>query len=91
MSISTPRCPELSGACARNAVASLRNSGYAPLGSLTCEFCDGTLILSGCVPSFFLKQMAQEVAMRTPGVDRVKNDLRVDVSISYSRHNRVDS
>ena len=41
------------------------------------EFHDGVLRLSGCLPSFYLKQQVQALAHRTPGVTRVVN--RIDV------------
>ena len=39
---------------------------------------DGTVTLSGTVPSFGLKTLAGEVAMGTKGVAELKNDLLVD-------------
>lgn len=36
-----------------------------------------TLILTGCLPSFYLKQLLQEALRRVDGVDRIDN--RVDV------------
>jgi osmotically-inducible protein OsmY len=47
-------------------------------GRLVCsEFHDGVLRLSGCLPSFYLKQLVQALAHRIPGVSRVVN--RIDV------------
>lgn len=39
---------------------------------------DGTVTLSGTVPSYGLKMLAGEVAMRTRGVAELTNDLQVD-------------
>ena len=39
---------------------------------------DGTVTLSGSVPSYGLKMLAGEVAMRAKGVAELKNDLLVD-------------
>ena len=39
---------------------------------------DGTVTLSGTVPSYGLKMLAGEVAMGTKGVAELKNDLLVD-------------
>lgn len=47
------------------------------------EFHDGVLRLSGCLPSFYLKQQVQALAHRTPGVSRVVN--RIDVRDAVSR------
>ena len=44
---------------------------------ILCEFRDGSLRLSGTVPTFHLKQAAQELAAHTPGVREVQNDLQV--------------
>lgn len=40
-------------------------------------FQDGTLRLSGCLPTFYLKQIVQTIAHRTPGVRRVLNQIEV--------------
>jgi hypothetical protein len=36
-----------------------------------------TLYLSGRLPSFYLKQLVQEIVRRLPGVHRVRNDIAV--------------
>jgi len=63
----------------------LRRSGYAPLWCVKCEAQDDVVSLSGMVPSFYLKQIAQELAGHTVGVRRVENRLRV----APSRKSRV--
>ncbi len=55
----------------------LRRSGYPFLRGVKCEVCDGVTILSGIVPTFHLKQVAQELASHTPGVGQIENRLRV--------------
>ncbi len=42
---------------------------------------DEILFVSGCLPSFYLKQMVQETLLNLPGVQGVKNE--VDVVSSY--------
>jgi len=49
--------------------ASTRGSGGATAAA------DGTVALSGTVPSYGLKMLAGEVAMGTKGVAELKNDL----------------
>lgn len=57
--------------------ARLRRSGYPFLWGVTCTFSAGEVVLSGTVPTFYLKQVAQELARHTPGVFRVDNRLQV--------------
>ncbi len=52
-------------------------SGYAALRNIFCRCDDGVLVIDGSVPSFFFKQMAQELARTVDGVQRVKNRLLV--------------
>jgi len=46
-------------------------------GAFQLEFQQGTIILSGRVPSFYLKQLLQEALRDIDGVERIDN--RVDV------------
>ena len=55
----------------------MRRSGYPFLWSIKCQVCDNVAVLSGTVPTFYLKQMAQELAARTQGVQEVQNDVHV--------------
>jgi osmotically-inducible protein OsmY len=56
----------------------LRRSGYTALrDNLSCDCRDGVLTLVGHLPSFFLAQVAQSVALRAPGVQQVVNRIRV--------------
>ncbi len=53
-------------------------SGYAAIrDNLTCDCRNGVLTLAGQLPSFFLVQVAQNVALRAPGVRQVVNRIRV--------------
>jgi osmotically-inducible protein OsmY len=45
---------------------------------LECEVYDGVLILSGRVPSFFEKQVAQETLAGLAGVKRIINCVEVN-------------
>lgn len=58
----------------------LRQSGYRALSRIQCEVMGGTVALSGVVPSFFLKQIAQTIIMRMSGVKRLTNQLEVHSS-----------
>jgi osmotically-inducible protein OsmY len=55
----------------------LRSNGYLAMKNVSCDYQDGVLTLRGCVPSYFLKQMAQTAVARLPGVERVVNDIEV--------------
>ena len=62
----------------RSAVlAGLQSSGYYVLRSIECEVRDRSVVLSGVVPTFFLKQMAQAVALRVDQVQEVVNRVEV--------------
>ncbi len=55
----------------------LGSSGYLALRRVRCE-CDGDVLsLRGCVPSYFLKQVAQAIAGDTAGIRRVDNQIQV--------------
>ena len=55
----------------------LRRSGYPYLRSIRCQQQDEAVTLSGSVPTFHLKQVAQALALHTPGVRSVVNQLHV--------------
>jgi osmotically-inducible protein OsmY len=59
-------------------LAALRESGYAPLSRLDCHVTDCIVELSGSVSSFYLKQLAQTVAMRIETVRTVRNGVVVE-------------
>jgi osmotically-inducible protein OsmY len=62
----------------RSAVlAGLQSSGYHVLRNIECEVRDSAVFLSGVVPTFFLKQMAQAVALRVDQVREVVNRVEV--------------
>lgn len=48
------------------------------------QFADGTLTLQGCVPSFYLKQVLQELLRNIAQVDRIENDVAVVSSTGLS-------
>src|SRR5262245_50489770 len=57
--------------------ARLRLSGYPSLYGLQCDLRDDVFVLSGAVPTYHLKQLAQVLALHTPGVRQVENCLTV--------------
>jgi hypothetical protein len=55
----------------------LDRAPYAALRSLRCEEHEGVLILRGHVSSYFLKQIAQELATRVDGIEWIDNRIEV--------------
>jgi osmotically-inducible protein OsmY len=56
----------------------LCRSSYAPVRlNVSCDCRNGVLTLAGNLPSYFLVQVAQSVALRAPGVEQVVNRIRV--------------
>jgi hypothetical protein len=55
----------------------LDRTGYAVLRRVRCEFRDGLLRLSGCLPTQYLKQVAQAVVADVEGIVTVVNEIEV--------------
>ena len=55
----------------------LRTSNYLELRRVSCEFHEGVLTLRGRVPTFYLKQIAQELIRQLDGVVEINNRLVV--------------
>jgi len=56
----------------------LAEAPYAPLQDIQCGWQHGAVVLSGRVASYFLKQLAQDAAMKVDGVETVVNRIEVD-------------
>jgi hypothetical protein len=52
------------------AESKLRRSGYLAMRHLSCELRAGALTLRGCLPSYYLKQVALAVVATVEGVER---------------------
>jgi hypothetical protein len=61
----------------RLVLGTLRASDYPPVRELTCEVLDGVVILSGRVPSYYLKQMAQALILRLGRIAELRNQTEV--------------
>lgn len=59
------------------AESNLRHNSYLSLKNVRCDYHDGALILRGCLPTYYLKQMAQSVVSRMEGVQRIVNEIEV--------------
>jgi len=78
--VSTDVLPPADADATRHVLDGLANSPYMPLRVFVhCACRNGVVTLSGNLPSFFLKQLAQRIAMNVGGVERVINEICVDV------------
>lgn len=59
------------------AKAVLRSSGYFALARVQCEIFNGVVVLSGEVPSFYLKQLAQALVSTLSLHREVRNQVLV--------------
>jgi osmotically-inducible protein OsmY len=55
----------------------LRSNPYLALKSVLCDYLNGVLFLRGCLPTYYLKQLAQEIVCGLEGVDRIDNQIQV--------------
>lgn len=55
----------------------LRHNSYLALKNVRCDYHEGVLTLRGCLPTYYLKQMAQSVVARIEGVQRIVNEIEV--------------
>lgn len=63
-----------------NVYRALRGSGYHHLVKLQAFSLQGRVTLQGCVPSYYLKQVAQTVLIPIEGIRDIKNNLKVVAS-----------
>jgi hypothetical protein len=61
----------------RAVLTALQSSRYRPLWNLRCEVREGVLFLVGIVPSFFLKQVAQELLLQLGQFKEIRNLVEV--------------
>jgi len=71
-------------AVAREAADRLRRSGYLALRDISCVAADGVVCLDGSLPSYYLKQVAQEIAAGVEGARGVVNRIEVLVATRRS-------
>ena len=67
-----------------SAVGCLRRSPYSALQHVSCDCREGVLVLRGRLPSYYLKQVAQESVARLEGVARIDNQIQVVTAASRS-------
>lgn len=74
----SPRFPDASTKAVWAAQQCLRASPYAALHRVRCIADSGDVVLRGCVPSFYLKQLAQELVRHSSGECGIINELIVE-------------
>jgi len=62
--------------------AHLRSNPYLALKNVSCEGTvgrekEGVMVLRGCLPSYYLKQIAQTVVAQVEGVRQIENRIQV--------------
>ena len=74
-----PNTPSPDPQASLQAVAerALHSGPYPALKKLSCDYRGGVLVLRGCLPSYYLKQLAQEVVAHLEGVEGVDNQIQV--------------
>ena len=55
----------------------LRHNAYLALKNVQCDFHEGVLTLRGCLPTYYLKQMAQAAVGRVSGIRQIVNEIEV--------------
>lgn len=75
--ISTSLRPAPSQQIVEGAENCLRHNSYLALKNVRCDYREGVLTLRGCLPTYYLKQMAQSVVARVEGVQRIVNEIEV--------------
>jgi sRNA-binding carbon storage regulator CsrA len=62
------------------ALEAIRSTHYRPLWNLSCEVSEGVISLLGTVPSFYLKQLAQELVLKLGCVSGIVNLVDVQAA-----------
>jgi osmotically-inducible protein OsmY len=55
----------------------LRGNPYLALKNISCGCRDGVLVLRGCLPTYYLKQVAQVAVADLEGVESIDNQIQV--------------
>jgi osmotically-inducible protein OsmY len=76
----TARPSDAGTSLANEAERLLHASSYSSLRNISCQGRDGTVYLHGRLPSYYLKQLAQEIVSRVKGAVTVVNRIEVKAS-----------
>jgi osmotically-inducible protein OsmY len=69
--------PDSDAQLAQRVAAALQSAGYATVRKIEIDVREGHVRLEGCVPTYFMKQLAQAKALAVQGVQSVQNNLVV--------------
>jgi len=69
--------PEIHARIKELAEGRLRNHPHLALKNICCVYLNGVLSLRGCLPTYYLKQLAQEAVADLEGVARTDNQIQV--------------
>jgi hypothetical protein len=64
-------------AVADRAEGCLRGNAYLALKNVSCDYREGVLTLRGCLPTYYLKQIAQTAVGGLDGVQKIVNLIQV--------------
>lgn len=76
--VDSPRAMTRDERLQNSVISELHASAYRPIQTIECHVHEDLVILSGRVPSFYIKQVAQTVVMKIAGVKSIENRLRVE-------------
>ncbi|MFG0263310.1 MAG: BON domain-containing protein [Novipirellula sp. JB048] len=71
-----PACT-LDGEVSQMATERFRTCSYSAIRHVHCRFHEGVLVLSGQVPTFYMKQVAQELIRNLNSIEQINNRLHV--------------
>jgi osmotically-inducible protein OsmY len=64
----------------------LRSNPHLALSNnISCEYVNGVVVLRGCLPTYYLKQLAQEAIANLEGIERIDNQIQVVSPIGRSQ------
>ncbi len=55
----------------------LRHNPYLANKNVQCDFHEGVLTLRGCLPTYYLRQLAQETLGPVSGILRIVNEIEI--------------
>ncbi len=63
----------------------LHSNPCLAMKNVSCDYHDGVLVLRGCLPTYYLKQLAQQVVVDLEGVERIDNQVEIVTPALLSR------